>query len=343
MKLKGAIIGCGFFSHNHMQAWKELKNIEIVAACDLDEKKVKKFCNKFQIPNYFTSINNLLNSHHVDFVDVVTTMETHLEIAKILSKRKIATSMQKPFAQNLINAQKIVRLYANNKTSLMVHENFRWQTPLLEVKKLAKKYNLKKPQYAKISFRHANPVGYTNQTYLYDLKEYLILDVGIHLYDLSRFFLGEALSVYTVNQNTNTKFKGETAFTSLVRHQNNGVSIIDASISSIKTPDRFAQTLVNLEYPNGSIDLDYDYKITVHKKGLKKQHQGNPKKLKWTSKPWDQIQESILNTHKHFINCLHKNKAHDTSGKDNIKSLSLVFASYQSNKFRKEIKLNGKK
>jgi predicted dehydrogenase len=269
-------------------------------------------------------------------------METHLQIGKILSKRKVATSMQKPFAENLKDAKKIVKLYEKTHTPLMVHENFRWQTPIMTLKNLEKKYKLKHPQYSKISFRHANPVGYTNQTYLYDLEEYLILDVGIHLYDLSRFFLGEAKSVYTINQNTNKKFKGETAFTSLVRHNEGGVSIIDASISSIKTPDRFAQTLVNLEYANGSIDLDYDYNIMVHKKGLKKSYKGNPKKLKWISKPWDQIQESIVNTHKHFISCLNKNSVHDTSGADNIKSLSLVFASYQSSKERREIKLNEK-
>ena len=342
MKLKGAIIGCGFFSHNHMHAWKEIKNVEIVSACDLDKKKVSDFSKKFQISDHYTNIDELLNEENLDFVDVVTTMETHLSIAKILAKRKVPTSMQKPFAENLVNAKKIVRLYKKTHTPLMVHENFRWQTPLMTLKKLEKKYRLKHSHYAKISFRHANPVGYTNQTYLYDLKEYLILDVGIHLYDLSRFFLGEAKSVYTINQNTNKKFKGETAFTSLVRHYNGGVSIIDASISSIKTPDRFAQTLVNLEYSNGSIDLDYNYNITVHKNGLKKSHSAIPKKLKWTSRPWDQIQESIVNTHKHFISCLNKKTVHDTSGADNIKSLSLVFASYQSNKQRREIKLNEK-
>ena len=340
MKLKGAIIGCGFFAHNHMQAWNEIKNIEIVAVCDLDKKKAISFSKKFKIPHYYTNINKLLDEENIDFVDVVTTMETHLPIGKILSKRKIATSIQKPFAENLQDAKKIVSLYEKSKTPLMVHENFRWQTPLMTLKKLAQKYQLKKPQYSKISFRHSNPVGYTSQTYLYDLEEYLILDVGIHLYDLSRFFLGEATSVYTINQNTNKKFKGETAFTSLVRHQNGGVSIIDASISSIKTPDRFAQTLVNVEYANGSIDLDYDYNITVHKKGLKKTHKGN--QLKWISKPWDQIQESIVNTHNHFISCLNKKRVHDTSGADNIKSLSMVFASYQSNKHRKEIQLNEK-
>ena len=60
----------------------------------------------------------------------------------------------------------------------MVHENFRWQSPLLKLKEIINKEKLIKPHYAKISFRHANPVGYTNQTYLYDLKEYLTLDVG---------------------------------------------------------------------------------------------------------------------------------------------------------------------
>ena len=49
MKLKGAIIGCGFFAHNHMQAWNEIKNIEIVAVCDLDKKKAMSFSKKFKI------------------------------------------------------------------------------------------------------------------------------------------------------------------------------------------------------------------------------------------------------------------------------------------------------
>ena len=34
-------------------------------------------------------------------------METHLSIGKILSKRKVATSIQKPFAENLKDAKKL--------------------------------------------------------------------------------------------------------------------------------------------------------------------------------------------------------------------------------------------
>ena len=338
-KLKGALIGCGFFAENHILAWKELKNIEIICVCDLDIKKANKFKSKFNILHSYSSIELMLKKHKIDFVDVVTTMETHLNIGKILSKYKIPTSIQKPFAENLSNAKKIVSLYKKNKTPLMVHENFRWQSPLLKLKEIINKEQLAKPHYAKISFRHANPVGYTNQTYLYDLKEYLTLDVGIHLFDLSRFFMGEAKSIYTVNQNTNNKFKGETDFISLIRNRNNSITIVDASISSIKKPDRFAQTLVNLEFSNGSIDLDYNYKITLYKNNKKKIYDGKPKKRQWISKPWDQIQESVINTHKHFIDSLRNNIEHDTSGEDNIKSLSLVFNSYKSDKLRKEIKI----
>ena len=338
-KLKGALIGCGFFAENHILAWKELRNIEIICVCDLDIKKANKFKSKFNILYSYSSIELMLKKHKIDFVDVVTTMETHLNIGKILSKYKIPTSIQKPFAENLSNAKKIVSLYKKNKTPLMVHENFRWQSPLLKLKEIINKEQLTKPHYAKISFRHANPVGYTNQTYLYDLKEYLTLDVGIHLFDLSRFLMGEAKSIYTINQNTNNKFKGETDFISLIRNKNKSITIVDASISSIKKPDRFAQTLVNLEFSNGSIDLDYNYKITLHKNNKKKIYDGKPKKYKWISKPWDQIQESVINTHKHFINSLINNIEHDTSGEDNIKSLSLVFNSYKSDILRKEIKI----
>jgi predicted dehydrogenase len=64
-----------------------------------------------------------------------------------------------------------------------------------------------------------------------------------------------------------------------------------------------------------------------------------PKLYKWTSKPWEQIQESVINTNKHFIDCILNNKNSDTSGQDNIKSLSMVFAAYESNKHKKEILL----
>ena len=45
--------------------------------------------------------------------------------------------------------------------------------------------------------------------------------------------MGNAKNLFTINQNTNKKFKGETNFTSLVHHYNGSVSVVDASITSV--------------------------------------------------------------------------------------------------------------
>ena len=39
MKLKGAIIGCGFFATNHILSWKNFKDVDLVGVCDLDEER----------------------------------------------------------------------------------------------------------------------------------------------------------------------------------------------------------------------------------------------------------------------------------------------------------------
>ena len=192
---------------------------------------------------------------------------------------------------------------------------------------------------------HDNRTLAYDSDYRADTEDKNLID-HIHTDDDNQTLIDDLSSINTVDGLDTYDFQtyldptlGETNFTSLVHHNNGGVSIIDASISSIKKPDRFAQTLINIECQKGSIDLDYNYKIILHKNDKKLIFYANPKKYNWISKPWDQIQESVVNTHKHFIKCLLNKKIPDTSGKDNLRSLEMVFASYESNKRNKIIKL----
>ncbi len=36
--MRGAVIGCGFFAQNHLNAWRDMRadGVEVVAVCDLD-------------------------------------------------------------------------------------------------------------------------------------------------------------------------------------------------------------------------------------------------------------------------------------------------------------------
>ena len=39
--VRGTLIGCGFFAENHLNAWRDIDGVEIVAVCDLDPAKAQ--------------------------------------------------------------------------------------------------------------------------------------------------------------------------------------------------------------------------------------------------------------------------------------------------------------
>ena len=69
-----------------------------------------------------------------DFVDIATTVQSHKPLVELAAKHKVPTICQKPFALNLDDAKAMVKAADEAGIPLMVHENFRWQTPLIAVK-----------------------------------------------------------------------------------------------------------------------------------------------------------------------------------------------------------------
>jgi predicted dehydrogenase len=84
--MKGALIGCGFFAQNHLNAWRDMRTdgVELVAVCDLDAAKAKAAAEKFSVPRYYTDPNALFDRETLDFVDIATRMDTHTVLERRL-------------------------------------------------------------------------------------------------------------------------------------------------------------------------------------------------------------------------------------------------------------------
>jgi len=54
--MRGALIGCGFFAQNHLNAWRDMREdgVELVAVCDIDPAKAKAAAEGFGIPHHYT-------------------------------------------------------------------------------------------------------------------------------------------------------------------------------------------------------------------------------------------------------------------------------------------------
>ena len=97
-----ALVGCGFFSRNHLNAWKDLggEGVALVAVCDLDPAKAEAAAREFGVPHWYRDFDEMLAREKIDLLDVVTRMDTHRALVGKAIAKGIATICQKPFAHN---------------------------------------------------------------------------------------------------------------------------------------------------------------------------------------------------------------------------------------------------
>ena len=328
-RLKGAVIGCGFFAQNHLHGWTDLDDIEIVAVCDVDETKARAAAEKFGIARVYTSAETLFATEALDFVDIPTTMETHEALAGLAFAHGVPVILQKPFAPDLDGCKRIVAAAAAANVPLIIHEDFRFQNLFQTVRKILDSGELGRLTFGRLSWRTGIDV-YSNQPYLVHVKRFMIMDVGIHLLDLARFLFGEANGVFCRTQQIKEGIAGEDAATILLSHEKGATSILDFSYATKRDPDPFPQTLGEIEGTDGTLIIGADRVLTVHGKGGTRRiavpHDGRS----WTSEPWTQIQDSVVHTQRHFIDSLRSGVEPETSGRDSLATYALLEAAYLS-------------
>ena len=190
-ELRGALIGCGFFAVNQMHGWRDVDGASIVAICDRDPARLGIVGEQFGIGRRYLDANELFADERLDFVDIATTVPSHRPLVEMAAANRVPAICQKPFAPSLDDAKAMVAACAQAGVPLMVHENFRWQSPIQAVKREIEGGAIGEPFFGRISFRSAYDV-FTGQPYLATGKRFIIEDLGIHILDIARFLLGDA-------------------------------------------------------------------------------------------------------------------------------------------------------
>jgi predicted dehydrogenase len=328
-RFRGALVGCGFFARNHMHGWQGVDGAEIVAVCDLDAEKARRMAEDFGVPRHYTDMAAMLAAERLDFVDVATTAPSHRPLVCLALDNGIAAICQKPFAETYEDAEAMVRAAERAGRPLLVHENFRWERPFLELAKRLRAGEIGRPFFGHLSFRHGYD-NYRNQPYLAEIDRFAIMDVGLHLFDLARWLLGDVASIHCRTQRYNPRVKGEDAFTASLRHENGAVCVVDCSFFTKLEPEPFPQTAARIEGENGTLELTRDYRLLVHHAGRLEVIDVDPPVPAWGARPWHCVQDSVVAIERHWIDVLAGRAEPQPSGADNLKTLRLAFAAYES-------------
>jgi predicted dehydrogenase len=330
--LRGAVIGVGYFSHFHFDAWRRIENVDIVAVCDLDEQKANAVAAEFGVEKTFTEFRQMLDSCELDFVDVVTRPDSHLAIATEIAAKGIAIICQKPIAPTVTEATQLVNVAKDAGVPLMIHENFRFQPWYREIKQLLNDRRIGDRLHT-ISFRNRAGDGHgadaylARQPYFQTMENFLIFEAGIHTIDTYRYLAGEIDRVWCSTRKLNPVIAGEDAAMAIFDFTGGGQGFYDANRFNESTADNprytFGEMLV--ECNGGSIRLYDDGRLTVQElKKAEVDHAYKPSTHGFAG-------DCVLATQQHFVDgLLAERHSFETDGPSYLKSIAVQEAMYRS-------------
>lgn len=197
-KIRIAIIGTGSISNLHAQAYKKLPNVELVAACDINETNLKEFSEKYDIQRTYTDYNDLLKHETLDGISITAWNNAHAKLSIAALDAGINVLCEKPLAMNTSEALSMVAAAKASQKLLMVGFVRRFGANTIALKELIDNKELGDIYYAKAGCirRWGNPGGWFS-----DKKRSgggPVIDLGVHIIDLVRYLSGKpkAISVY---------------------------------------------------------------------------------------------------------------------------------------------------
>ena len=163
--MKVGVIGCGFFAQNHLHAWRDIEGVDVVALCDKDQSNLFATSKEFKIRRQFTDAVELFKYGQFDIVDIATTAPSHRSLVEMAAQHTKHIICQKPFAESVKDARAMVGAVEATGKTLMVHENFRWQSAVRTVIEELRKGTIGEPFFGRVSFRSGFDV-FSGQPYL---------------------------------------------------------------------------------------------------------------------------------------------------------------------------------
>jgi predicted dehydrogenase len=329
-KLKFAVLGCGFWSKFQIGAWTELEGVELVAVYNRTVSKAAKIAEDFKIPHVYDNAEELFRNEQLDFVDIITDVDTHPFFVNLALKNGIMHIIcQKPMAADFKTAKEMVESCISAGAKLYIHENYRWQAPVRRLKQIIDSGIIGKPFKARVTFLSGFPV-FDNQPFLMELDHFILTDMGSHILDVVRYLFGECEKLWCETRAVNPKIKGEDMAVILMEMKNRMPVFTEMSYASVVEHDTFSTLNILVEGETGSVFLGPGFEIkTTTRLGTKSEIVKFPS-YTWADPDYIVNHESGIHVNRNILNDINTRGNAETTGEDNLETVRLIWASYES-------------
>ena len=324
-----AIIGAGgIINYAHLPAYKKA-GLRVVGITDRNRESAEKTAKDHAIPRVYASIDELLADKDVEIVDVAIYPAGQLEIVEKVTAAKRHVLCQKPFADEFAKAVRSVELAEAAKVKIAVNQQMRWDAGIRCARILIDDGWLGTPTYGTIQV-HCN-TDWSLWPWIYQGKRVEVMFHSIHYIDSLRFLLGDPASVFTSGSRGPAETTKAETKTLTIWDYNSGLQVLIDACHSTWQDDPYA--IFRLEGTEGvikgTIGLMYNYPT------------GRPDTLEFMSKRnngywfsarldsmW--IPDAFVGPMASLMRAIEDGSEAETSGRDNLRTLQIVFAEYRS-------------
>jgi predicted dehydrogenase len=315
--LKGGMVGCGFFGRIQLEAWRRMDDARIVAAADPDLERARQAA-----PAAYASAEEMLDREQLDFVDIATRPESHLELVRLAASRGLPIICQKPMAPTFAECLAMVDAAETAGVRLMIHENWRWQPWHREAKRRIDSGDLGEPRAYFFRVRHndgGGPAPYPLQPYFAQMPRLLIHETLVHHIDTARYLFGELEWVQARMRRINPVIVGEDQAVLTLTHASGLMGLVDGNRYSEPVPEG---PVLGEAWFEGSA-------ATLHLRGDGGLYAGA--ECVWRNQASEGYRgDSVRATQQHFIDCLLSGQPFESGGREYLKTFGAVEAAYQS-------------
>lgn len=329
--LRFAVFGTGFWSLYQIPAWFEVGGVELVACYNRTVSRAEGVAKRFGIPRVYGDPEELLRKEQLDFIDIITEVPVHEPLVLLAAKYKVPVICQKPMASSYASAKRMVDACKEAGIPFFVHENYRWMAPIRAIKRMVDEGQVGRLFRGRFEFIHELPeFAWQNQPLLKQLPKLVFADQGSHQFDLARFFMGEAETIYAQHLRVREDVVGETVASAALKMKDGGIAKVDISFASKTEAKRFPEETLFLEGTKGTIQLFTDHWVHLTTEAGTLRNRFAPPRYAWADPAYDVNHASMVPIHQNFLAALTTGCAPENTGEDNLKTMQLVYAAYDS-------------
>lgn len=228
-KVRVAIIGVGSWGECHLQTYKDIAGVEVVAICEQNEERSKQMAEKYHISSAYTDEHQLWTRDDIDLVSVVTFEKNHLQpvLGALRSGKHVI--VEKPITTDLQEAKLMMEEADKCGRYLAPGHLLRFDSRYAQIHETLQDGTLGRP--VSIYLKRSRE-KYLFQTYQ---RTHTVYELTIHDIDTAIWYAGSRVKKVKAYGRSVMKGKVPDILWACLEFENNVIAVLE---SNWMTPDR---------------------------------------------------------------------------------------------------------